>query len=94
MISVLAFLSVIGRFLQCSPFPGCRKNPWTMDMQMSKAASGMIFQNHKRVSASNFSAKIAASEPLKRVLEGFLKLVSNFLEAGKKFTIQYHKQKF
>jgi hypothetical protein len=37
----------------------------------------MILQNHKRPSVSIISVKIAALGSLKRLLEGFSKLVSN-----------------
>jgi hypothetical protein len=72
IISAPAALSVIGRFLQCPPLIGCRKNP-------RKFASGMIFQDHRRVPVSIFMVKIAASEPLRELLEALLKLISNFI---------------
>ncbi len=39
--------------------------------------------------------KIAASEPLRGLLEGFIELreASNFIQASKKFKIKYHTSK-
>ncbi len=46
-------------------------------INLSQAASGMILQNHRRLSASIFSVKIAALGSLKRVIGRILK-ISNF----------------
>ena len=47
-------------------------------INLSQAASGMILQIHRRLPVSIFSVKIAALG----LLEGFLKLESNFKEAS------------
>jgi hypothetical protein len=54
----------------------------------------MIVHDDRRVSvpASVFMVKIAASEPLKRVTERMF-ILSNFTEATKKFTMNYHHSK-
>jgi hypothetical protein len=57
---------------------------------MSYAASGVIFQDHRRISVRIFLVKITASKPLKRVT---LESVSNFKEASKKFKIKYCNSK-
>jgi hypothetical protein len=46
----------------------------------------MIFQNHKRVPVRVFRVKIATLESQRRFTGIF---VSNFIEASKKFTIQF-----
>jgi hypothetical protein len=67
IISIPASLSVIGKFfLRVHPLLDAGKicvNVHTV----SKAASGMIFQNYKQVPVSVFRFKISSSEPLKRV---------------------------
>ncbi len=68
-------------FLQCPLLIGCRKNP--SKFTCPQAACGLIFQDHIRVPISVFTVQIAASEPRKGLLEEFLELVSNFIEASK-----------
>jgi hypothetical protein len=46
--------------------------------------SGMILHNHTRLSASILSVKIAALGCLKRLLEGFTKLINNVKGGSKK----------
>jgi hypothetical protein len=51
-------------------------------INLSQAASGMILQNHRRLPVSIFSIKIAALGSFCGLVEGFLKLVSNFKGAS------------
>jgi hypothetical protein len=52
-------------------------------INLSHAASDMIFKNHSWLPASIFSVKIAAFGSLKRViLKGFSKLIRNFKGAS------------
>ncbi len=66
--------SVIGR---CSLVPTlhCLQGKCAR-INLLQTASGMTLQNHRRVPVSIFSFKIAALGSLKRLLEGFSKLVS------------------
>jgi hypothetical protein len=69
-------LSVIGRY---SLVP---TSHWLQGkcarITVTKAASGMILQNHRLLPISIFSLKIVASGSFKRVTGRILKLVSNF----------------
>jgi hypothetical protein len=49
----------------------------------------MILQTHRQVPAIVFRVKLS----LKRLLEGFFELVSDFIEARKKLLFRYHNSK-
>jgi hypothetical protein len=51
-------------------------------------ASGIIFQDHRRVLVSVFRVRMTTSDPLKRVTEGIFRITSNFMEASKSFTVK------
>jgi hypothetical protein len=49
---------------------------------LAQAAAGMILQNQKQLPVCIFGVKIVALGSLKRLLEGFSKLLSNFKGAS------------
>jgi hypothetical protein len=61
-------------------------SPWLQGkcakIYLSLAAFGIILQNHRRLSVSIFSAKIAALVSLKQVTGRIFKIVNNFKEAS------------
>jgi hypothetical protein len=63
-------------FLQCRHLIGCKKG-----QRKYLVASGIIFQDQRRVSVSGFMVKIAASDTLRRVSGRIVK--SNFIETSK-----------
>ncbi len=59
-------------------------------MFMQQAASGMVFQNHRRVPVGIFMAKIVSSEPLKRITGRFWVIPETQV---KKLKIKYRNSK-
>jgi hypothetical protein len=64
-------------------------------INLSQLASGMILQNHRQVPVSIFSFKIATLGSLKRLLEGFSKLVNtvNSKEQAKTLSLIFSSTK-
>jgi len=61
------------------PLVGCREN--AKELTLSQEASGMILQNHRRLPVAFSVSKSQLLGLRSGLLEGFLKLLSNFIEA-------------